>query len=355
VNEGPVVTTLSSNSADDAATAAWSTLDHVHEQAPKQRTRWPWLATIRRILLAAYGIAYIAWFFKYGVIIDRISVVISVAVFLVIGYIGKPLRAWLRLPLDMALYALMWFIYDESRGAADRVGMPLQVESVRNIDRFLFFGTDPTVWLQRQFYSKTTVGIHDVVGSIEYFSHFFLPIAVIAVLWISNRRAWVRFMRRFATVLAMACVGFVLLPTAPPWMAAGGDKKIRLNALPPLTRTSSRGWQHIGFEGFVHQWNAGRDWANPTAAMPSLHGAFALFVVVFFFPRIRSWRWRVVLLVHPLLMGLSLVYFAEHYVIDVLAGWVLVGISFLIWAWIERPRGDSILHVTPNESELIDA
>jgi membrane-associated phospholipid phosphatase len=63
----------------------------------------------------------------------------------------------------------------------------------------------------------------------------------------------------------------------------------------------------------------------------------------------------VVLLVHPLLMGLSLVYFAEHYVIDVLAGWVLVGISFLIWAWIERPRRDSILQVTPNESELIDA
>jgi membrane-associated phospholipid phosphatase len=299
---------------------------------------WPWLERVRRVLLGVYGVAYVAWFFKFGVIIDRISVVISVALFLIIGYIGKPLRAWLQLPLDLALYALMWFAYDESRGAADRAGLPLQVESVRNIDRAMFFGNDPNVWLQRQFHSKGNVGVHDVIASVEYFSHFLVPIAIIAVLWITNRVAWVRFMRRFATVLALGCIGFVLLPTAPPWMAAGGDKTIRLDALPPLARTASRGWKHIGLEGFVHQWDAGRDWANPTAAMPSLHAAFALFVVVFFFPRIRSWRWRALLLVHPFLMALSLVYLAEHYVIDVLAGWALVGLSFLIWGWIERRR-----------------
>jgi PAP2 superfamily len=321
----------------DTITAALS--DASPQRAPDS-AHWPWLIQIRRLLLGVYGIGYVAWFFKFGVIIDRISVIISVAAFLVIGHIGKPLRAWLHLPLDLVLYALMWFAYDESRGAADRAGLPLQVESVRNIDRVLFFGSDPTVWLQRQFYSKTDVGIHDVIASIEYFSHFLVPVVVIAVLWITNRPAWVRFMRRFATVLGLACVSFVLLPTAPPWMAAGGDPTIRLDALPPLTRMTSRGWKHIGFEGFVHQWDAGRDWTNPIAAMPSLHGAFALFVVVFFFPQIRSWRWRSLLLVHPFLMGLSLVYLAEHYVIDVIAGWTIVGLSFWIWARIEGRIAD---------------
>jgi membrane-associated phospholipid phosphatase len=295
-----------------------------------------WLAWVRCVLLAAYAVAYLSWFFKYGVIIDRVSVVLSVTAFVVIGHIGKPWRAWARLPFDLLLYAAMWFAYDETRGAADRVGMPLQVESVRNIDRVLFLGVDPTVWLQRNFHDPVDIGVHDAIASIEYFSHFVVPVAAIAVLWITNRTLWAQFMRRFATVLAIACTMFVLLPTAPPWMAAGGDRTIRLDALPSLRRTAGRGWRHIGFEGFVHVWVKGRDWSNPTAAMPSLHAAFALFVVVFFWPMVHR-RWlRALMLLHPLLMGVALVYLAEHYVIDVLAGWAVVLFSFWLWARIER-------------------
>jgi membrane-associated phospholipid phosphatase len=281
-------------------------------------------------------VAYLAWFVEYGVIIDRISVVLSVAIFLVIGHIGRSWRSWLRLPFDVALYAAMWFAYDETRGAADRVGMPLQVESVRDIDRAMFLGVDPTVWLQRSFHARDDIGVHDVIASIEYFSHFVVPVAVIGVLWITNRTLWSRFMRRFATVLAVACAMFILLPTAPPWMAAGGDRSIRLDALPPLRRTAGRGWRHIGFEGFIHVWVKGRDWSNPTAAMPSLHAAFALFVVVFFWPMVRRRSVRALMVLHPILMGISLVYLAEHYVIDVLAGWAVVLFSFWMWATIER-------------------
>jgi membrane-associated phospholipid phosphatase len=70
--------------------------------------------------------------------------------------------------------------------------------------------------------------------------------------------------------------------------------------------------------------------------MPSLHAAFALLVVVFFFPRMGQ-RWvRSVLLLYPAAMALSLVYFAEHYVVDAIAGWALVGLSFLAWHRVEQ-------------------
>jgi membrane-associated phospholipid phosphatase len=286
-------------------------------------------------MLVAYAIAYVAWFVEYGVIIDRISVALSLTIFVVIGHIGRPWRAWLRLPLDLTLYAAMWFAYDETRGAADRVGMPLQVESVRNIDRVVFLGADPTVWLQRRFLSSE-VGVHDVVASIAYFSHFVVPVAVIAVLWITSRTLWSNYMRRFATVLATGCVMFILLPTAPPWMAAGGDRSIRLDALPPLRRTAGNGWSHIGFEGFIHVWVDGRDWTNRTAAMPSLHAAFSLFVVVFFWRMVRRRSLRALMLLYPIVMGVALVYLAEHYVIDVLVGWAIVPLSFWMWSEIER-------------------
>jgi len=41
---------------------------------------------------------------------------------------------------------------------------------------------------------------------------------------------------------------------------------------------------------------------------------------------------------YPLAMGVALVYLAEHYVVDVLAGWALVGLSFALWGRVERRR-----------------
>ena len=290
----------------------------------------------RRVLLCAYAVAYLVWFLNYGVIIDRISVLVSVALLLVIVHVGRPLRSWRVLSIDLSLYAVMWLAYDETRGAADRLGMPLQVESVRDIDRAMFGGIDPNVWMQDRFFSAEHVRWYDVVASVVYFSHFVLPVAVIAVLWVRRRHQWIRCMRRFATVLLIGCASFVLLPTAPPWMAAGGSAAVLVPTIAPLERPAGRGWDALQLDSFVHAWETGRDWANPVAAMPSLHAGFSLFVVVFFFPAVRR-RWvRVAMLAYPVTMGIALVYLAEHWVIDVFAGWAVVGASFALWAPIER-------------------
>jgi membrane-associated phospholipid phosphatase len=53
--------------------------------------------------------------------------------------------------------------------------------------------------------------------------------------------------------------------------------------------------------------------------MPSLHTAFATLIALFVITRLRT-RWRFALLLYRLLMGLALVYLAEHYVVDLVAG-----------------------------------
>jgi membrane-associated phospholipid phosphatase len=131
-------------------------------------------------------------------------------------------------------------------------------------------------------------------------------------------------------------------------MAAGGDRVIILNELPPLRRLTTRGWSHLGLKSFVSAWDAvkGRDWANKVAALPSLHAGYALFVVAFFLPWIRP-RWlKVLVFAWPLLMTAALVYFGEHYVVDALAGWAVVGISFLVWNRIEQRQRDRRLTTT---------
>jgi len=317
----------------ESTVAAMSTTGPLGVRAFVGPDRW---TPVRAVLVVSFGVAYVDWFRRNGIIIDRISVIISISVLLLLGHVGRPWYRWRQLPVDLALYSAMWLAFEETRGVADRLGFPLQVESVRNIDRALFVGADPTVWLQRRFYSPDVIRWYDVVASVVYYTHFVVPVAVIVVLWMANRYEWVRLMRRFATVLFVACVSFVVLPTAPPWMAAGGDRTIRLDALAPVARPTGRGWQHLGLDTFVHAWETGRDWANRVAAMPSLHAAFSLLIVVFFLPRVRGWWWRRLVLAYPVTMAAALVYLGEHYVIDVLAGWLLVGCSFALWGWIER-------------------
>ena len=330
-------------------------------------------ARIRWSLIGAYIVAYVWWFFANGIIIDRVSVLWSFAIFLTVASVGRPPREWMRSAGDLGVFVAMWLAYDESRGIADGLGMPIQVESVRNLDRLLFFGADPVVELQAALHrteiaerivngeivlrTVTDVQWYDVVGSFVYYSHFIVPPIVIGALWLINRHQWVRYMRRFATLLFGACVMFVLLPTAPPWMAAGGTNRVGLDlaALPPLSRHTGVGWRYVGLGSFVEAWDTGRDWANQVAAMPSLHSAFALFVVMFFWPWVHNPWARAAMLAYPLAMAVALAYFAEHYIVDAVAGWLLVGTVFWLWnrieAWLAERSGP--IDDEPLDSEKI--
>jgi hypothetical protein len=190
-------------------------------------------------------------------------------------------------------------------------------------------GVVPTVWLQERFYDPDGVHWWDVVASWVYFSHFVAALGVAVVLWMRNRARWAAFMRRWFALSLLGLITYFAYPAAPPWWAA------KFGLLSDVARISTRGWQAIGLHGAGNVLNAGQLASNPVAAMPSLHTAFALFVVVFFFDRVRR-RWWPLLLAYPAAMTFTLVYTGEHYVIDVLVGWVYVGLAFGLCALGER-------------------
>jgi membrane-associated phospholipid phosphatase len=160
-------------------------------------------------------------------------------------------------------------------------------------------------------------------------SHFVLPPIVMGALWATSRYQWWRFMKRFASVLVVACLMFIVLPAAPPWMAA--DRGL----IDPIVRQSGRGFSKLGLSAFATDWQLSTKWGNAVAAMPSLHAGFAMIVPAFFLPWLRP-RWlKALVLVFPVMMLTSLVYFGEHWVIDGIAGFALVGASFWLWRWHE--------------------
>jgi membrane-associated phospholipid phosphatase len=80
---------------------------------------------------------------------------------------------------------------------------------------------------------------------------------------------------------------------------------------------------------------AGQGGVDLVAAVPSLHAGGILLFSIFMWRRVNRW-WRPVLVLYPLLMAFTLVYSGEHYLADVLAGWVAAVLICLAAVPVER-------------------
>ena len=225
---------------------------------------------------------------------------------------------------DWSVFAVLLVVYDYSRGLADGLGMPLQIKAPIIIDRALFPGDVPTVELQARLGPFDGHQWWEAAIAVTYLTHFFVPYVVTAYLWLRDRQRWRAWLAQFSLMTSLGLAGYVLLPTMPPWMASANGN------LPPVERTAIRGWRlfnlHIA-ESLIHKGQAA---VNDVAAFPSLHAAFPMLITIFFWSRIGSRR-RAVLVAYTVAMALTLVISGEHYMVDVLGGWIVVAVVVLVW------------------------
>ena len=71
--------------------------------------------------------------------------------------------------------------------------------------------------------------------------------------------------------------------------------------------------------------------------MPSLHCGFTFLIAFYAITHLRGW-WRWLLLLYPVAMSLTLIYSAEHYLIDAIMGGVIAALAMVIGAWWDRWR-----------------
>jgi hypothetical protein len=245
-----------------------------------------------------------------------------------------PWRRHLLFLRDWLPVVLLLVFYNVSRGAADKLFDP-NVTPLIDADLWMFgWLTDdkiPTVWLQQHLYQAGVVQWWEVAVALVYISHFLTVPTAAVVLWLRNRGLSYRFMRRWITLSMFGLITYFLYPAAPPWWAW-----VEGYLPEQVVRISSNGFDAIGLHGAGNTLNALQaDQSNPVAAMPSLHTAYAMMAVAFFLPMVRK-RWWPLLLAYPLAMTFTLVYTGEHYVVDVLVGWLYVGVVFIVVGLAER-------------------
>ena len=247
---------------------------------------------------------------------------------------ADPRRGVRELVVDWLPFGAILFAYDLLRGSADSLFAAHVLPQLR-FDELLFGGTAPTVWLQQRLWGGPAhIDWLDYAAWGVYLTHFFATLLVAAGLWLGARHL---FRRYVAMVSLLALAGFAtyaLFPAVPPWMAS---TTVDLEHTDRIVRYVS---QDVSVDFFGSLWEHGARYANDVAAMPSLHAAYALLITLVLW-RAVSRPWRALLAVYPLAMAFALVYTAEHYVSDVLVGWLYAAGAFVAVEWLARRRARS--------------
>jgi membrane-associated phospholipid phosphatase len=248
--------------------------------------------------------------------------------------IRRLIKDWL--PIIVALLA-----YDLLRGIADGNLFAIHWASPVHADKVLGLGQVPTIRLQDAIYTPGHLHFWDYLAFSFWFSHFFATLLVAVGIWLYAYRWFHRFAACIVLLAAMGLVTYVVFPAAPPWLAG------QHGYLPHTFRITHAVVNNLPLPKAGALFQSGTDWGNDVAAVPSLHAGYTMLICLFLWPRLNP-RWRPLLVAYPTGMALSLMYLGEHYLIDILLGWVYAAATVYAVdraaAWLQRRRADGDAH-----------
>jgi hypothetical protein len=148
------------------------------------------------------------------------------------------------------------------------------------------------------------------------------PVIVVTMLWLARRHRDIFLRLRNAMVIsgAFGIVIFVAYPVAPPRLARLG--------LEDTVSERSHAYRVLQPPAFVNQY----------AAMPSLHVGWDLLVGISIVTAALALALRIIGFVMPILMALSVVVTANHYILDAVVGIAIVLLAHVCALALERHR-----------------
>lgn len=226
--------------------------------------------------------------------------------------------------LDWIPFLFILISYDFLRGFADNLGQRVDFLGPILIEQGIF-GIIPTIELQRMLYSVSNISWIDYLSAIFYFLHFALPLAFGYILWLINRSYFKQFVTGILILSYSAWATFLIYPSAAPWLASNEGYIPKVYKI--LDTTLSAFPDKWNLPTIYHNFNP-----NLVAAIPSLHGAYPLLVLLF---AVRFFRVKALpFLIYCLGVWFSLVYLGEHYVVDILAGAIYAIIAYFVAIWL---------------------
>jgi hypothetical protein len=157
-----------------------------------------------------------------------------------------------------------------------------------------------------------------------FYGSFHLILTAIVGIWLFRKHSddYPLWRNTLLVTTSVALVGFITWPLMPPRLLPASYGFVDTLAQYPTFWSFNSG--------------AISEISNQYAAMPSLHVAWALWVVCVLFPRTRSHAVKGFALAYPVLTVIAIVLTGNHYFLDAVGGFAALGIGYIIARIITR-------------------
>lgn len=120
----------------------------------------------------------------------------------------------------LGTYAATWVIFNIVRAFAEDVPLAIaDARTISDVEAAIFGGGLPSAWLQRRFFDPDSIAGWDIALSIVHGSFFVAPFLLAGTIWWWRRNLFRRYAVATAICFALSLPGFLLLPSAPPWLS----------------------------------------------------------------------------------------------------------------------------------------
>src|SRR4051794_8285521 len=211
-------------------------------------------------------------------------------------------RGWGDLARQLAIFALFDLLYETTRTLAvgDRAVALRHARDIVSTERSLGMFHELGV----QHFAATSPHFVQAVANWTYFNcQFSISFGFLFWVYLRRNHAFPMVRNVFITANAIGLACYTLYPAAPPRMLGS------LGFVDTLNETAVN--QHSGLIASL---------ANPYAAMPSLHTAYALIVGTSAVMLVRTRVLRVLWVFYPALVVFSIVATANHFFLDAAGG-----------------------------------
>ncbi len=225
-----------------------------------------------------------------------------------------PPPGWRRRLLEVGALALVYLGYSLARVLADDSLKPALLRARQILGFEALLRLDLERGLNQWFLAHGAFG----VSAAFYYATAHYVATVLVLLWLFRHRPGVYTSARSALIgaTAVALLAYLLIPTAPPRLMSGYADLLAVHA--------GAGWW--GNDASVPQ---GFGWmSDELAAFPSMHAGWALWIALAvnaatprLLPRLVAWS-------HTLITAVVVVGTGNHWVLDVVAGWVIVTVAW---------------------------
>ena len=222
---------------------------------------------------------------------------------------GRTLYWW----MEITFIGIFYFIYSTIRNLNDASS----AHAFRHARQIIRLQLDLGIYHEQSIQDWALRTRAFIVGANYFYGsmHFVVTGAVMVYLyrrWTNDYPLW---RNTLAVSTAIALIGFAFYPLMPPRLLPQSYGFIDTLAKDPAFWSFNSG--------------AVAEISNQYAAMPSVHCAWALWCACVLVPRLRRPWAKALAALYPVMTVVTIVFTANHYVLDAVAGFIVLGIGYV--------------------------